>query len=73
MSKENFRVFGKTKKCKVCQKDRKRTNFYYHNNSRDKLGATCILCLKAQRDGVEIVPEPLTVSERIKLYFEQKQ
>lgn len=73
MSKENFRVFGKTKKCKVCQKDRLRASFYFHGNSRDKLGATCTLCLKAIRDGVEIVQEPLSVSERIKLYFEHKQ
>jgi hypothetical protein len=71
MSKENFKVFGQTKKCKVCQKDRKRTSFYFHCNSRDKLGATCTLCLKAKRNGVEIVPEPLSVSERIKNYFSE--
>ena len=71
MSKENFRVFGQTKRCKVCMRDRKRTNFYAHPNTIDKLNNTCKFCLKAKRNSTEVESENLTVSERIKNYFSE--
>ena len=73
MSKEDFREFSKFKTCKTCQKERLRSSFYHHDNYKDKLFSSCKFCMADKAKGKEIIPEPLTVSERVKLYFEQKQ
>ena len=71
MSK-TFREFGKTKECKLCGKERLRTSFYHHPNSRDKLFGVCKFCASERAKGKTIVFEKKSVSERIKEYFYDK-
>lgn len=73
MSKADFREFGKFKTCQTCQKERLRSNFYHHDHYKDKLFSSCKFCMADKAKGKEIIPEPLSASERIKNYFEQKQ
>ena len=70
--KKSFRVFGQTKECKMCGRERLRTSFYHHPNSRDKLFGVCKFCASERAKGNPIVFEKKSVSERIKEYFSDK-
>ena len=70
MKSETFREFGKYKTCKVCKRDRLRSSFYNHSNTKDGLFSTCKFCLSDIQKGIEVKPEPLSVGQRIKEYFE---
>ncbi len=68
--KSGFREFGKYKTCKVCKRDRLRSSFYAHPNTKDKVFYTCKFCLRDMQKGIKVKPEPLSVGQRIKKYFE---
>lgn len=69
MSKSEFREFGKYKTCRTCKKERLRSSFYPHPNYKDKVAATCKFCIADKAKGKEIIPEPKSVSQRIREYF----
>lgn len=69
MNSETFRVFGKYKTCRTCKRERLRSSFYPNNRYRDKLSATCKFCIADKKKGKEIIPEPKSVSQRIREYF----
>lgn len=70
--KKSFRVFGKTKECKMCGRERLRTSFYNHPNSRDGLFGVCKFCAIERAKGGTVKFEKKSVSERIKEYFSDK-
>ena len=67
--KNEFREFGKYKTCRTCKKERLRSSFYPHPNYKDKATATCKFCVADKAKGIEIVPEPKSVQQRIREYF----